>query len=486
MNKSPRLIEWLPRLAEANVLCVGDVMLDRFVYGAVERISPEAPIPVLRITRQDVTVGGAGNVARNLSALETSVRLFGAVGDDAAGAEVRVVLEDDAAITLALLTEASRPTTVKTRYIAGVQQLLRTDDEDLSAMPPALLDQLSDELSKEIASGAYGALVLSDYGKGILSEDVIAGAIAAAKAADVPVIIDPKGADYGRYRGASVLTPNRRELAEATRLPVDTDADVETAARALLENCGVSAVIATRGAQGMAVVTADDCAHLPALAREVFDVSGAGDTVVATLAAGLASGLALTDAAQLANVAAGIVVAKVGTAIVRPDELGDALGGTPGPGSKFLKRHDLMDRIAMWRARGLSVGFTNGCFDLVHPGHVSLIEQASVACDRLIVALNDDASVARLKGAGRPVQPEHARGQVIASLSGVDAVVLFAEDTPRELIEQVRPDVLVKGADYAADDVVGGDFVSGYGGRVVLANLVDGFSTTDTISRISD
>jgi len=486
MNKSPRLIEWLPRLGEAQVLCVGDVMLDRFVYGEVERISPEAPIPVLRITRQDVTVGGAGNVARNLSALGASVRLFGVVGDDAEGAELRAVLADDAAITLALFTGPSRPTTVKTRYIAGVQQLLRTDEEDLDAMPQALLGQLSEELSKEISSGAYGALVLSDYGKGLLRESLINQAVAAATAAGVPVIVDPKGTDYGRYRGAGVLTPNRRELAEATRLAVDTDTDVETAARALLKDYGVSAVVATRGAQGMAVVTADDCAHLPALAREVFDVSGAGDTVVATLAAGLATGLALTDAAQLANVAAGIVVAKVGTAIVRPDELGDALGGGPGPGAKFLQRNALMERVAMWRARGLLVGFTNGCFDLVHPGHVSLIEQASAACDRLIVALNDDDSVARLKGEGRPVQPELARGQVIASLSGVDAVVLFGEDTPRELIEEVRPDVLVKGADYAAEDVVGGDFVSGYGGRVVLANLVDGFSTTDTISRISD
>jgi D-beta-D-heptose 7-phosphate kinase/D-beta-D-heptose 1-phosphate adenosyltransferase len=486
MNKSPRLIEWLPRLSGAKVLCVGDVMLDRFVYGDVERISPEAPIPVLRISRQDVTVGGAGNVARNLSALGTRVRLFGAIGDDAAGEEIRRVLLKDAALELALQTHASRPTTVKTRYIAGVQQLLRTDEEDLGAMPEGLLNQLSNDLSQAVTSGAYGALVLSDYGKGLLSEPVIKQAVDAARASKIPVIVDPKGSDYSRYRGASVLTPNRRELAHVTKLPVHTDAEVEAAARALLESCGVSAVIATRGPQGMAVVTADDCAHLPARAREVFDVSGAGDTVVATLAAGLAAGLALTDAAQLANVAAGIVVAKVGTAIVRPDELGDALGRTPGLGSKFLNRNDLMDRIAQWRARGMSIGFTNGCFDLVHPGHVSLIEQAGAVCDRLVVALNDDASVGRLKGEGRPVQPEHARGRVIASLSGVDAVVLFGEDTPRELIEQVRPDILIKGADYTADEVVGGEFVIGYGGRVVLANLVDGFSTTDTISRISD
>lgn len=486
MNKSPRLIECLPHLTDAKVLCVGDVMLDRFVYGDVERISPEAPIPVLRISREAVTVGGAGNVARNLSALGTQVQLFGAIGDDAVGAEVVEVLSSDQDVTLSLAKDATRPTTVKTRFIAGVQQLLRTDEEDLRPMHAGLLAELSDALTQATAKGEFGALILSDYGKGVLTDAVIAAAIAAAKFAQMPVVVDPKGTDFARYRGASVVTPNRNELAEATRLPVDTDDEVAAAALSVVAQCGVDAVIATRGPQGMSVVTADECVHLPALAREVFDVSGAGDTVVATLAAGLAAGLPLTEAAQLANVAAGIVVAKVGTAIVRPGELSDALGGAPGLGSKFLGRDELVDRVAQWRARGLSVGFTNGCFDLVHPGHISLIEQASAACDRLVVALNDDASVGRLKGAERPVQPEHARGRVIASLSGVDAVVLFAEDTPRELIEQLRPDVLVKGADYAASEVVGGDFVTAYGGRVVLADLIDGFSTTDTISRISN
>ena len=486
MNKSPRLIEWLQRLHEAKVLCVGDVMLDRFVYGDVERISPEAPIPVLRILREAVTVGGAGNVARNLSALGTHVHLFGAIGDDAVGSETEAVLVRDESVTLSLIRDATRPTTVKTRFIAGSQQLLRTDEEDPRPLSEDLLSQILDGVTGAVSGGAFGALILSDYGKGVLTDAVISQALSAARAADIPVIVDPKGTDYRRYRGASVLTPNRRELAEATRLPVETDDEVVIAARALIADCGVGAVIATRGPQGMSVVTGDSCVHLPALAREVFDVSGAGDTVVATLAAGLAAGMPLPDAAQLANVAAGIVVAKVGTAVVRPGELGDALGGAPGLGSKFLGREALIDRVTQWRARGLSVGFTNGCFDLVHPGHISLIEQASAACDRLVVALNDDASVQRLKGEGRPVQPEQARGRVIASLSGVDAVVLFAEDTPCELIEQLRPDVLVKGADYTAEEVVGGDFVSAYGGRVVLADLVDGFSTTNTISRISN
>lgn len=485
MNKSPRLIEWLPRLADARVLCVGDVMLDRFVYGDVDRISPEAPIPVLRISREAVTVGGAGNVARNLSALGTHVQLHGAIGEDAVGDEAAAVLSRDDAVTLSLVRDASRPTTVKTRFIAGGQQLLRTDAEEARPLPESLLTRLSAAVAQAVSDQDYGALILSDYGKGVLTDDVMAQAIAAARTAGLPVIVDPKGTDYGRYRGADVLTPNRRELAEATRRVVESDDEVAAAARGLLEDCDVGAVIATRGPQGMSVVTREACIHLPALAREVFDVSGAGDTVVATLAAGLAAGMPLAEAAQLANVAAGIVVGKVGTAVVRPGELGDALGGAPGLASKFLGRDALVDRVAQWRARGLSVGFTNGCFDLVHPGHISLIEQASAACDRLVVALNDDASVQRLKGEGRPVQPEQARGRVIASLSGVDAVVLFAEDTPRELIELLCPDVLVKGADYSAEEVVGGDFVTARGGRVVLANLVDGFSTTNTISRMS-
>jgi D-beta-D-heptose 7-phosphate kinase/D-beta-D-heptose 1-phosphate adenosyltransferase len=485
MNSKPRLIDWLDRLSAANVACAGDIMLDRFVYGDVERISPEAPIPVLHIAREETAVGGAGNVAHNLSALGTHTLLFGALGDDAPGREAAAVLDGDAAVSLSLVTDAGRPTTVKTRFIAGSQQLLRTDEERTEPLSAAALAELADALESALSGDGFGALVLSDYGKGVLTDEVIARAIAAARAASVHVVVDPKGNDYSRYRGAHVLTPNRRELAEATRMATGGDEDVAVAARHLIDTCGVDAVIATRGADGMTVVTADDAVHLPALAREVFDVSGAGDTVVASVAAGLAAGMPLVEAAQLANVAAGIVVGKVGTAVVRATELADALGGGSGMGTKVLAREELIDRVAQWRARGLTVGFTNGCFDLVHPGHISLVEQASAACDRLIVALNDDASVRRLKGDGRPVQPQDARARVIASLAGVDAVTLFAEDTPLELIEALRPDVLVKGSDYALDEVVGGDLVTGYGGRVVLADLVDGFSTTDTIARMA-
>lgn len=485
MNSKPRLIDWLPKLAGANVVCVGDVMLDRFVYGEVERISPEAPIPVLRVAREAVTVGGAGNVARNLSALGVPTHLFGAVGDDPAGREAAEVLSFERQVRLSLVTDKERPTTVKTRFIAGGQQLLRTDEEQASALAGDAQDEIVAAVKSAVADGDCGALVLSDYGKGVLTDEVVAAATAAANAAGVPVLIDPKGVDFSRYRGASIVTPNRRELGAASQMPVDSDVEVVAAARQLIETCGLGAIIATRGPDGMTVVSEAGDVHLPAMAREVFDVSGAGDTVVASVSAGLAAGMQIAEAAQLANVAAGIVVGKVGTAVVRLEELSDGLGGAAGLSSKILGTADLADRIAQWRARGLSVGFTNGCFDIVHPGHISLIEQASAACDRLIVALNDDASVRGLKGEGRPVQPQDARARVIASLAGVDAVVLFGEDTPLALIEVVKPDVLVKGADYSLDEVVGGDVVTANGGRVVLADLVDGFSTTDTISRIA-
>ncbi len=302
----------------------------------------------------------------------------------------------------------------------------------------------------------------------------------------MPVVVDPKGDDFGRYRGASVITPNRKELIQATGMPADSDAEVEAACRFLLETCSIDAVVATRSERGMSVVTRDGATHLPANAREVFDVSGAGDTVVATLTSALSVGVELTDAARLANLAAGIVVGKVGTAVVRAPELLSALHEQEWRSGeeKVDTLEQAVERAARWRARGKRVGFTNGCFDLLHPGHISLLNQAKAACDVLVVGLNSDASVKRLKGETRPVQTETARATVLASLACVDLVVIFGEDTPEELIRALRPDVLVKGADYTVATVVGAGFVQSYGGKVVLADLVDGQSTTNTIKRM--
>ena len=473
-------------LAQARVLCIGDLMLDRFVYGAVDRVSPEAPIPVLRIERETAMLGGAGNVAANVLALGSACRFVSVVGDDGAGAEVRHLVEREIGSAAGIAVEAGRQTTLKTRFIGGRQQLLRADAETVAPITPGSADAVL--AAARDALGAVGAVILSDYGKGLLTDALVADLIAAARAAGLPVVVDPKGTDYRRYRGASIVTPNRKELMQATGLPADDDAQVEAACRHLIDTCGIDAVIATRSERGMSVVTRDGAAvHLPAEAREVFDVSGAGDTVVATLTAALSAGVALDDAARLANLAAGIVVGKVGTAVVRAPELLAALHAQEWRHgeAKVATRDEAADCVARWRHLGKRVGFTNGCFDLLHPGHIALLRQARAACDVLVVGLNSDASVKRLKGESRPVQNETARATVLASLSSVDLVVIFGEDTPEQLIRALRPDVLVKGADYTVATVVGADFVMSYGGKVVLADLVAGQSTTSTIQRMA-
>ncbi|MBF0562753.1 MAG: D-glycero-beta-D-manno-heptose-7-phosphate kinase [Alphaproteobacteria bacterium] len=474
-------------LSGSRVLCVGDLMLDRFVYGEVERISPEAPIPVIRITRETSMLGGAGNVVRNLVALGTRPLFLSARGEDIAGDEVARLIAQDTGLTARLVIEPERQTTVKTRYVAGGQQLLRADKETLAPLSVSGQRELVAAADEHLTEAAV--MVLSDYGKGVLATETTQALIRLARSHGRPVIVDPKGRDYTPYRGAAVLTPNRRELAEATGMPVGNDEQVVAGARHLMDTCGVSAVLVTRSQDGMTLVTgsdSDSVHHLPAEAREVFDVSGAGDTVVATLAAALAAGVSLLDAAQLANAAAGVVVGKVGTAVIYPAELVTAwhhreLATTE---SKVLPLEAAVERVGLWQRRGLRVGFTNGCFDLLHPGHISLLSQARASCDRLIVGLNSDASVSRLKGPQRPVQSESARAVVLTSLATVDLVVIFGEETPLRLIEALRPDLLVKGADYSLDKVVGADLVMGYGGRVLLADLKAGFSTTATIARL--
>jgi D-beta-D-heptose 7-phosphate kinase/D-beta-D-heptose 1-phosphate adenosyltransferase len=485
-NAAPSaLSDWIDRLADGRVLCVGDVMLDRFVQGDVTRVSPEAPIPVLRIRRESAMLGGAGNVARNLVGLGTGVVFLSVVGDDAAGAEVGRLLDDLAGVEAHVIAEPARPTTLKTRFVAGGQQLLRADAESTAALSGAAADALLS--AARDALPRCGALVLSDYGKGVLTEAVTRALIDMARAAGVPVVVDPKGADHRRYAGATVVTPNRSELSEATAgHATDSDASVEAAARLLIGACDLESVLATRSQEGMTLVPADGPAeHLPTEAREVFDVSGAGDTVVATLAAALAAGAPLSAGARLSNTAAGLVVAKVGTAAIAAADLSAALHhqDLARAEDKVVRLETLTETVDRWRRLGLRVGFTNGCFDLLHPGHVSLLAQARAACDRLVVGLNSDASVRRLKGPARPVQGEAARATVLASLADVDRVVIFGEDTPLRLINALKPDVLVKGADYSVETVVGADIVQGYGGRVLLARLEDGHSTTATLAR---
>ncbi len=479
------LIDVCDRLGQARVLVVGDAMLDRFVRGTVRRISPEAPIPILAIEGERAMPGGAGNVVRNLAALGVGTAFVGALGDDPAGGQLTALLSEKAPLGAHLVAEAGRRTSVKTRYVAGGQQLLRTDFETVATVGAAT------EAALAAAAGALlpavDVVVVSDYAKGGLTPALLAMLLAAAAGRGLPVVVDPKGADFARYAGAAVITPNRGELAAASGRELVGEADYEQAARALMAAHGLGAVCLTRSEEGLSLYRADgETVHIRTASREVFDVSGAGDTVAAVLAAAIAVGADLPVCAELANLAAGIVVGKVGTAVAHPDELRRAvlrLGGED-EAQKILSRERLLETVALWRNRGLTVGFTNGCFDLLHPGHAAMLAGARKECDRLIVGLNTDASVQRLKGPGRPIQDQASRARLLASLGCVDAVVLFDEDTPLALIRAVAPDMLAKGGDYTLDTVVGATDVMAAGGRVVLVPVEAGTSTTEIIRRI--
>ncbi|MSO90578.1 MAG: D-glycero-beta-D-manno-heptose-7-phosphate kinase [Acetobacteraceae bacterium] len=471
------------RLGQAPVLVIGDVMLDRYAYGSVRRISPEAPIPILSVDRDVAVPGGAGNVVRNLTALGAAVAFVAVVGDDQPGSELTGLIGAEPGVEPWLLVESGRTTTVKTRYIANAQQMLRADREQTTPIQPKLAERLL-RIARD-AMAATSIAVLSDYAKGLLAGDVATRLISAAHQAGRRVIVDPKGTDYARYAGADIITPNRGELALATGMAVESEAELVAAAHVLRDAHGFGALLVTRSEDGMTLLDGDGVRHFPAQAAEVLDISGAGDTVVATLAAALAVGLTLPVAAQLANIAAGVVVGKIGTAVARKADLLNAISPGGGALRKVMSREAAVEQAERWRRRGWRVGFTNGCFDLLHPGHVHLLEQARAGCDRLVVGLNSDPSVRRLKSAGRPMQPEAARAAVLASLASVDLVTVFEENTPLELLTALRPDVLIKGADYTIENVVGADLVQRWGGRVMLVELLDGYSTTATVARLT-
>jgi D-beta-D-heptose 7-phosphate kinase/D-beta-D-heptose 1-phosphate adenosyltransferase len=479
------LLGLLDSFHRARVLVLGDVMLDRFIYGSVERISPEAPVPVMTVIRTAAMPGGAANVARNVATLGGQVTLLSVVGTDAAAQELRAQLAALPTIRPELIIDESRPTTVKTRHIADRQQILRSDVEDRSPLTSASTAAVLTRFRAALADAQI--VVLSDYAKGVLTEELCAAAIAAARTAGRVVLVDPKSRSFERYRGASILTPNRHELQAACGRDCDTDAQVVAGAREVLAQGICEALVVTRGEHGMSIIPAHgEAVHVRTTAREVFDVSGAGDTAVATMALGLSHGAPIADAVQLANRAAAIVVGKHGTATVTAGELiAQFSHADAGVGGKHFTIESVRELVARWRASGLRIAFTNGCFDLLHPGHVALLEQARQAGDRLVVGLNSDLSVRRLKGPGRPVQGEVARATLLASLKAVDAVVIFEEDTPLELIGALQPDVLIKGADYTVDAVVGAELVQQRGGKVVLVELVPAHSTTSTIQRMA-
>jgi D-beta-D-heptose 7-phosphate kinase / D-beta-D-heptose 1-phosphate adenosyltransferase len=484
--QASNLLTLLNSFHAARVIVLGDVMLDRFVYGSVERISPEAPIPVVNVERLLDMPGGAANVARNIAALGARATLLGVVGDDQSATDLRTQLAACPTIDPQLITDASRPTSMKTRYVADGQQVMRADRESRAPLSAAVERQLLEAFAASLSDAHV--IVLSDYAKGVLSDSVTRAAIDAARTAGKIVIVDPKSKNVARYRGATMLTPNRLELQQACGQECLTDADVVAGARLILDQKVCDYLVVTRGKDGMSVIGADNLTvHLPTTARQVFDVSGAGDTVVAAIALGLAAGADIVPAASLANAAAGIVVGKRGTATVTTGELLTVL--TPLDGhtdpQKIFSLESVQQLARAWHEQGLKIAFTNGCFDLLHPGHISLLEQARRTADRLIVGLNADLSIRRLKGPNRPVQGEVARATVLAAVKSVDAVVIFSEDTPIHLIETLEPNVLVKGADYTVATVVGAEIVLKRGGQVVLADLLSGHSTTETVKRVA-
>ncbi len=471
------------RLAEAHVLVVGDVMLDRFVEGRVTRVSREAPVPVLKYGASRAYPGGASNVAANVLAYGSAVTLVGLTGEDAAADELKALCRNFPRLAERLVADPSRPTTVKTRYLSGWHQLLCIDAEDTRPAEPAVRARLL--AAAEAAIGDCGALVVSDYGRGALDETAIAALIKAARAAGKAVVVDPRRADASTFAGASVVTPNIEEMAAFTGIRADSDESAVAACRKVLAEAAIEAVLLTRGSAGMTLVQRGaDPVHVSAETHRVFDVTGAGDTVVATLAAALAVGAPLEDTVRLANAAAGIVVAKPGTATVRPEELAHALGA--GLGDGVVARDEAAARVADWQAKGLKVGFTNGVFDLLHRGHLHSLEQAARRVDRLVVGVNSDASTKRLKGPERPVQDEATRAAVLAALRAVDLVTIFGEDTPEELIQVVKPDMLFKGADYTGQQIPGQAFTEARGGNVTLLPLLEGYSTTSTVRKVRE
>ncbi len=480
------LIQALAGLGRPRILVLGDLILDRYVSGEVDRISPEAPIPILRAKSQEDRLGGAGNVAANLRAMEASVEVVGVIGDDSLGRRMCDMLGKDGIETSGVLVDASRPTTEKTRLVAGTQQIVRVDWEDARPVDSKWAGRCLELLASRVAHAQ--ALILSDYGKGVLSSEVLAGAIRLAREHKVPVLVDPKGNDYRRYRGATLVTPNRKEAEEALGRKLAALDELPRAGADLLEVAQLEAVVITLGPQGMFHMHRGGATkHVPTVAKSVFDVTGAGDTVISHLALGLGAGLTLEVAAELANHAAGIVVGKRGAASVTRAELFDALDAAAGRLSqvraKILEGEALVRRLAEWRAQNLRVVFTNGCFDILHAGHVDYLRFARAQGDVLVVGVNDDASVRRLKGPTRPVNRLEDRLAVLSGLEMVDAVVSFAEDTPAQIIERITPAVLVKGEDWRDKGVVGRQWVESHGGKVVLAPLLQGRSTTAILER---
>jgi D-beta-D-heptose 7-phosphate kinase/D-beta-D-heptose 1-phosphate adenosyltransferase len=469
---------------QQHALVIGDVMLDRYLIGEVNRISPEAPVPVVLLKSQHDRAGGAANVAANLSLLGIKTHIVGCIGHDAEATALLNLMTQVNINATNIIHSNSRPTIAKTRILGGHQQMMRIDQEDNGHFTETENTQLLNAIQQQLALNP-AAVILSDYGKGLLSTNVCQQVITQCNAAKIPVLVDPKGNNYSKYQHATALTPNKKETAEACATSPN-DPDLINKAAALKNSLDLQFLVVTRSEEGISLI--DDNTHLlPAIAKQVFDVSGAGDTVIATLAAGLMYELSPLEALQLANIAAGVVVGKVGTVPITREELIEALTTEQSSeqAHKVCDLAQLIQKTETWKKAGQKIVFTNGCFDLLHAGHVTYLEAAKKRGDKLILGLNTDRSVSALKGPTRPVINENDRARVLAALESVDAVILFDEDTPLNLINTVKPNVIAKGSDYTADQVVGGKEVESWNGEIALIDLVAGRSTSNIIKKMN-
>lgn len=480
------VLETLQNARHKRIVCIGDIMLDRFAYGHVDRISPEAPIPVMQIQREDQMLGGVGNVARNIASLGGEAHLISITGDDDDGAKLKALVSEEPGIRCDLCIIKDRQTTLKTRFVANAQQLMRVDKESHIPIHEGQVEPVLSALKTRLSEADL--ILVSDYAKGMITRELMEIVVQLAKNHNLQIALDPKRNDWDFYGNVDLIKPNAKELSEAVSMPCDSDGEIENALEAALNICSANAILVTRSAKGMSYLErGGKPRHLQGRAQEVFDVSGAGDTSLAALGLALSSNASLEEAAELALAASAIAVTKAGTAAVYSHEILDAYDTRLQiEDLSYGLNATLAQKIQHWRAAGLSIGFTNGCFDLLHPGHLAVLEHAKARCDRLVVGLNCDASVKRLKGPDRPINDERVRATLLLGLKTIDDVALFEEDTPLELIKAIQPDLLVKGGDYTEADIVGATFVKKRGGKVSICPIEEGYSTTAIIEKSSD
>jgi D-beta-D-heptose 7-phosphate kinase/D-beta-D-heptose 1-phosphate adenosyltransferase len=479
----------IERFCRLRVIVIGDIMLDRYIRGEVKRISPEAPVPVLKVSEERLLPGGAANVARNLKSLGASVELFGVTGEDIEGKELLELIKQEGIDTGNIIVDPERPTTTKTRLIAESQQITRVDREEVKPIPDRVMDKLITAISESFKKDKPHGVIISDYGKGVIRKELSQAVIQLARRNGVFVAVDPKGKDFSKYRGTNAITPNQRETEEVCGFPIKDESDLKRAVEILVKQTETNGILITRGKQGISfyvVGNESQVKTIPSDAKEVFDVTGAGDTVVSTFTLAYLSSGSWEDSVRIANTAAGIVVGRLGAATVSSEELLEHLNNRYTYQRKILRRDTLLLTASQLKSAGKKIVFTNGCFDLFHTGHLHLLEEAKKLGDVLIVAINSDQSVKRLKGAQRPIFDENERAKIIAALGFVDYVVVFEEDTPFELIEELKPDIIVKGGDYTVERVVGRDIVESHGGRVHIIPLLEGVSTSSLIEKIKN